>query len=49
MEEQVESLKLLKETAEKPEKEAKDMHQKAWEGMLYHEVVVGWVGENFMV
>lgn len=32
MEEQVETLRLTKEAAEKPEKEAKDIHQKAWDG-----------------
>uniref|UniRef100_A0A8C7E2M4 Glucosidase 2 subunit beta n=1 Tax=Naja naja TaxID=35670 RepID=A0A8C7E2M4_NAJNA len=31
VEEQVETLRLAKEAAEKPEKEAKDIHQKAWE------------------
>ncbi|XP_026535401.1 glucosidase 2 subunit beta isoform X2 [Notechis scutatus] len=31
VEEQVEALRLAKEAAEKPEKEAKDIHQKAWE------------------
>lgn len=28
----METLRSLKEAAEKPEKEAKDIHQKAWEG-----------------
>ncbi|KAM3846030.1 glucosidase 2 subunit beta isoform 2-T4 [Vipera latastei] len=31
VEEQVETLRLTKEAAEKPEKEAKDIHQKAWD------------------
>ncbi|XP_013920573.1 PREDICTED: glucosidase 2 subunit beta [Thamnophis sirtalis] len=31
VEEQVEALRVAKEAAEKPEKEAKDIHQKAWE------------------
>lgn len=34
VEEQVETLRAMKEAAEKPEKEAKDLHQKAWEGMM---------------
>lgn len=33
LEDQVEMLRLVKEEAEKPEKEAKDQHQKRWEGM----------------
>lgn len=33
LEGQVETLRTAKEEAEKPEKEAKDRHQKLWEGM----------------
>lgn len=33
LEDQVEVLRTVKEEAEKPEKEAKDRHQKLWEGM----------------
>lgn len=33
LEDQVEVLRIVKEEAEKPEKEAKDRHQKLWEGM----------------
>ena len=32
LEDQVEMLRVVKEEAEKPEKEAKDQHQKRWEG-----------------
>lgn len=32
LEDQVEMLRMVKEEAEKPEKEAKDQHQKRWEG-----------------
>lgn len=33
LEEQVEALRTAKEEAEKPEKEAKDQHQRRWEGV----------------
>lgn len=33
LEDQVETLRTVKEEAEKPEKEAKDQHRKLWEGM----------------
>nr|XP_012314565.1 glucosidase 2 subunit beta-like [Aotus nancymaae] len=33
LEDQVEMLRTVKEEAEKPEKEAKEQHQKLWEGM----------------
>lgn len=32
LEEKVEALRTVKETAEQPEKEAKERHLKAWEG-----------------
>ncbi len=32
LEEKVEALRTVKETAEQPEKEAKELHLKAWEG-----------------
>lgn len=34
LEEKVEALRTIKETAEQPEKEAKERHLKAWEGKL---------------
>lgn len=34
LEERVEALRTVKETAEQPEKEAKELHLKAWEGKL---------------
>ncbi len=34
LEEKVEALRTVKETAEQPEKEAKERHLKAWEGKL---------------
>lgn len=35
LEDQVETLRTAKEEAERPEKEAKDQHQKLWEGRLW--------------
>lgn len=34
LESKVEALRTIKETAEQPEKEAKERHLKAWEGIL---------------
>lgn len=40
LEEKLEALRTVKETAEQPEKEAKERHLKAWEGK-YRDVTTG--------
>lgn len=39
LEDKVEALRTVKETAEQPEKEAKERHLKAWEGNLISESI----------